>query len=413
MKILYISFFYPPFNTIGGLRAYGQVEALRAAGCEVKVICSSNQGFEIDQKNSFLYEDTYFIGSKDLNLDSSSKKKIILSKLLVKMPRFINRYLYLLRYLLVGEKELWRKQCEKEYLEILENWSPDIIFSSQSPISSHQLASYISSETNTKWVAEFRDSWSFNPMAFSNSEYDFSSVILRIKERDILKNCSLVLAATNFIKEYYERHYDIDTYMLMGGWDSSEATSIKSARSKKMKITHLGSLLYGRRTIKPIIDLLQTNSAITTRYDFEFVGRHTNLFQGLLKESNLNNSVKLKDQVSYREAEEIGYNTDILLIIMMDNPQEKYTLTGKIFDYIKYQKPILIVDPYNSEASKLIVDYEMGHVFKNYKDFKNFLEQSKNLESFNKISNLNRENFKRTNLISNLVNHLKLNFELD
>ena len=54
MKILYISFFFPPFNTIGGLRAYGQVKALREAGCDVRVITSANQGFE--KEENFDYE---------------------------------------------------------------------------------------------------------------------------------------------------------------------------------------------------------------------------------------------------------------------------------------------------------------------------------------------------------------------
>ena len=91
----------------------------------------------------------------------------------------------------------------------------------------------------------------------------------------------------------------------------------------------------------------------------------------------------------------------------MDNPQEKYTLTGKIFDYIKYHKPILIVDPFNSEASKLINEYQMGHVFKNYNDFEYFLEKSEGIESFRKINEISRDSFKRSQQIKKLIHYFQ------
>ncbi len=410
MKILYISFFYPPFNTIGGLRAYGQVQALREFGCEVKVLTSRNQGFEKDKSSSFSDIDTYYFGSpKSLNTDNTLEK-IKFIKNLMKLPKFINRYLYLLRFLLIGEEEGWKKEVINNYQELLKGWHPDLIFSSQSPISSHQLASKISSQINIKWVAEFRDSWSFNPMAFSHSEGDISSIIMRYLEKKILKNCSLILAATNFIKDYYERHYDLDTYLLTGGWDLSDTPSKSEPREEsRLKITHLGSMLYGRRSLMPIIDILNKNSRISDKFYFEFVGRHTSLFQKELDKGKSKNSLRLKEQVSYKEAEKIGFNTDILLILMMDSPQEKYTLTGKIFDYIKYHKPILIVDPFNSEASNLINEYKMGHVFKNYKDFEYFLEKSDGIDSFKRINKIDRDSFNRSQQIKKLINFFQSN----
>ena len=41
---------------------------------------------------------------------------------------------------------------------------------------------------------------------------------------------------------------------------------------------------------------------------------------------------------------------------MKDDPMERYTVTGKIFTYIKYKKPIIIIDKFNSEASQIIMN---------------------------------------------------------
>ena len=142
MKILYISFFFPPFNTIGGLRAYGQVKALREAGCDVRVITSANQGFE--KEENFDYEklgrDTYYIRSSNQVLRPSPRVSS-LKVFLINLPRIFNRYFFLLKYLVLGEEKKWLQQAKIEYASILGTWVPDIIFSSQSPISSHKLAS--------------------------------------------------------------------------------------------------------------------------------------------------------------------------------------------------------------------------------------------------------------------------------
>lgn len=409
MKILYISFFFPPFNTIGGLRAYGQVKALREAGCDVRVITSANQGFE--KEENFDYEnlgrDTYYIRSSNQVMLPSSRASS-LKVFLINLPRIFNRYFFLLKYLILGEEKKWLQQAKLEYASILGTWVPDIIMSSQSPISSHELASYISTKTDTKWAAEYRDSWSYNPMAFSASQYDLSSIIMRLIEKKILKNCSLIVSATKNIKSYYEEHFKIDNFLLYGGWETEINTYLAPPIRRKIQITHLGSMLQGRRSIKPILNIVNRSKTISKKYEFQFIGRDTDIFKKSLRDK-AKDSVFLKGLVPFNEAEQYGYKTDILLILMMDHLQEKYTLTGKIFDYIKYKKPILIVDPFESEASVLIKEYDLGHVFKTYDDLEIFLESVSDINDLKCVSEENRLLFKRTNQIAGLLKYLEQN----
>lgn len=410
MKVLYITFFYPPYNTIGGLRAYGQVKALRDNGCEVKVITSHDQGFEEDITTYYegLDKDTYYFGTKTNYKKNVTSFSSLARRVLIKSPRIINRYFFLLSYLFFGEKKKWLNEVKKNYQPILKSWKPDLIFSSQSPISSHEIASFLSSRTKIKWVAEFRDSWSYNPMAFSANENDFSSILMRRIERKILNNCSLIISATKFISLYYKKNFSLDTYTLYGGWEENLNKKPLKIKEEKITITHLGSMLQGRRSILPIINILSDNESISSKYKFQFIGRDTSIFKSQVSKQ-LEKSIILKELVPYAEAEKYGYSSDILLIIMMDSPQERHTLTGKIFDYIKYQKPILVVDPFGSEASNLIKKYEMGHVFSNYNQMRDFLEATANSSNFNRISDEHRLLFERGNQISHLISYLQNN----
>ena len=100
LKILYISFFYPPFNTIGGMRSHGQVQALLSAGCDVRVVSAIDQGFETNndfqskQDHIIYYKkslmDLSRVGTKNLN--SSRRYFAIFKSFLIRwMPKFLFR----------------------------------------------------------------------------------------------------------------------------------------------------------------------------------------------------------------------------------------------------------------------------------------------------------------------------------
>ena len=143
------------------------------------------------------------------------------------------------------------------------------------------------------------------------------------------------------------------------------------------------------------------------RYEFEFVGRDSKIFQSVLDESPANNAIKLFDHVTFNEAEKLGYSADILLILMKDSPMEKYTLTGKIFEYIKFSKPIISFDPYDSEVSKLIKKFNLGYHVKSINEFQLLLKSKTNLSDFAKADNHTRLEFQRSVQMKKVLKRLK------
>ena len=425
MKILYISYFYPPFNTIGGARSYGQVKALTEAGCDVKIISSPDQSFErsidfdISQLKNVIYPSPEIFSSNQLNPSKSYSRN--LSKLLKRLafrylPSLVLRNLLLIKTIFSFMKDdpIWVKKVARDYKLFLGNWKPDLIFSSFSPIDSHIVASKISKELDIKWVAEFRDCWSHNTMLFSSKETQLSSIILRSYEKKILSGCSLIIAATPFIKSYYSKHYSKPVKLLLGGWDdtaseivcpNTEKTS-DGSKGKKIRILHLGSMLHGTRTIKPIIEMLENYPHLNEKYIFDFVGRDSTFFQKDLLNSNVSNSISLNDQVSFNEAESLGFKADILLILMKKSKMEKYTLTGKIFEYIKFAKPIIAFDPFDSDASLLIQKNNLGYQVRSIEEFANLLENKNSIDQFISIDEKTRQNFKRSNQVNKILESL-------
>lgn len=431
MKILYISFFYPPFNTIGGMRSFGQVKALTDMGCDVKVISCADQGFEInhdfDKKSlsNVIYKNKPYSSRLIKIIDSASKlssRKKFKTLALRLFPKFLLRMISLFQTLIFFGQDNpgWIKAVLQDYKKDLGDWSPDIVFSTFSPIDSHIIASKISSNLNIRWAAEFRDCWSFNTMLFSKKESELSAKILRAMERKILSNCSIIFAATPFIKTYYERHHLKETELLLGGWEEQNKVNNEKPPSQnyifddtnrsiinRIKILHLGSMLHGTRSILPIVQMLEGNPALKERFEFEFVGRDSTIFQPILNKSSAKDSITLFDHVSFNEAEKLGYSSDILLVMMKNSSMEKYTLTGKIFEYIKFSKPIISLDPYNSEVSALIKKYKLGYHVKNIDEFQYLLKSKSQLSEYKKADEKTRLEFKRANQMRKVLKRLK------
>lgn len=413
------------------MRSYGQVQALLDLGCDVKVISCSSQGFEINEdfdqqslKNVILKGvKTFPAQLKNIDLSKNYYRDRIKKIVLRAFPKSFLRIIYLLRTLIFFGRDdpKWTRNVLKDYDKDLGNWTPDIVFSTFSPIDSHIIASKISRDLDIPWVAEYRDCWSFNTMLFSTSENELSSRILRTIERSILSNCSVIFAATPFIQSYYGKHFSAETELLLGGWEEKNKEIVEkylhkaniyddlneSQRQKKIKILHLGSMLHGTRSILPIIQMLDSEPLLKDKYEFEFVGRDSRLFQSILDKSSANDAIKLFNHVSFNEAEKLGYKADILLIIMKDSPMEKYTLTGKIFEYIKFSKPIISFDPYDSEVSMLIKKFNLGHHVKSVNEFQLLLKSKTKSSDFRKTDNDTRLGFKRSAQIKKVLKRLK------
>ena len=344
---------------------------------------------------------------KHINLNPPKRFQILKSYIL-KLPKFIIRNLLLIKFLKNNflEEGNWSSDVLSNVKERLGSWKPDLIISSFSPIDSHYIASKLKSDFNCYWFAEYRDNFSYNTMAFSIRKHELLSILLRRFEKRILYNCDLIVGVTSIISKYYESYFHKDTITVYGGWDSdlTEKNIPNPFKMNSINVLHCGSMLYGSRNIDIIKNYLLKNPDSSLDYVFHLYGDDTDLFNEEVKKHNLSQKILLNKPVSFAMVNAIQEMADILLIIMKSSKMEKYTLTGKIFSYIRFGKPILIIDKYNSEASKLILKYKMGYVVSNSFELNNVLKIP--LENMNRPSRQVIEEFSRVNQFKKILNRI-------
>lgn len=294
-------------------------------------------------------------------------------------------------------------------------FDPDLLISTSGPIENHSFASKFKKLYSCVWVAEYRDSWSYNPMTPGTHQRALESKICRIKERKIISTTDLVLAVSPLIKDYYENFFNKKSYLIFSGWlDSSDPIPESQhvlRQSNKKNILHLGSLLLGKRSPIPIIDVFEKNARIRKSYNMHFIGRDTHLFQNYLKNtSHAKDSFFLENEVSFPQSRAEGMNADILLMLMMHHQGEQHVTTGKIYEYIYLQKPIIIIDSQNSEASQMIQNYKLGYICKSINEFEDLLISLENENDLLLPSSETRNQFNVLNTMNDFMHYLDQSF---
>ena len=415
-NILYISYHYPPSNSIGSTRSYNQVLALREMGHNVKVLHgTNNEARYITNTNHIQHTDDIPINLKAGAVNQFYNQSLSIKYFIVNyFPKKLVSIFLNMKLLIFGEEKNWDNESNfNSALSLLGDFKPDLLISTSGPIENHIFCSRFKAYYNSYWVGEYRDSWSYDPMQPGSSPSDFSSKILRIKERRIINKIDLVLAVSPIIHKYYQSYFKKRSYLIFSGWLESKVKLpkpqfIHHAHKDKIKILHLGSMLLGKRSPLPIIDLFEEDSALRDSFDIFFIGRDTTLYNSyLLETKHAKSSINLIPEVDFHQARAEGLNADILLLLMMNDPGEKHVVTGKIYEYIYLNKPIIIIDSNQSQASQLITKYQLGYVCKSISEFQDLMHKISKLGRVELESNDAREQFNVMNTMKDFMAYIE------
>ena len=82
-------------------------------------------------------------------------------------------------------------------------------------------------------------------------------------------------------------------------------------------------------------------------------------------------------------------------------------VTGKIYEYIYLNKPIIIIDSNQSQASQLITKYQLGYVCKSISEFQDLMHKISKLGRVELESNDAREQFNVMNTMKDFMAYIE------
>ena len=401
-KILYIAYYFPPLAGSGVQRtlkfikylpmynkqpvvvtvkeghnfAYDE-EMIKEVPDSVKVY-RSNSGEtlwlrkQIEGVNKLIISIKEKLNSKN-EQDINNKEKIITkdkdstSNMTIKDKIF--KYLEY-NYYVPDTKIRWYKSAVKDILgRVLKEEEIDLIFSTSAPYTDHLIALEIKKRTNKPWVVDLRDPWVGNKFIYERYDEKRKEKERKL-EAEVIKYADKVINVTEDITNMY-----IDRYpefkekfiTITNGFDISDKIE-EEIKSEKFIINYSGIVVDGQSPeifLKAIEEIILKNPTFKNDLLVNFTGSIIDKYNYLFKNPYIKDNIRINGYEPHNVVLKEMKKASINLLILPDTEESKGIYTGKIFDYILSERPILGIMPLGGVASELINSKKIGVAVEN------------------------------------------------
>ena len=376
MKILIISYYFPPLNAIASLRPYSWAKYWAEAGHDVTVLTTTKENTAIDLKlpvEGFKIIEADFQNIRKpiyKNKDTSDviikkKKKNWIKKLILRYCNHTGALLNASRYPSIFM--LWKKPAVKAILN--KNECYDIAVATHSPFVTFLIALELKKYgIVNKCVLDYRDLWTDNHVhlgipIFSCYEKKMENKLCHLANRITVVSEPLA----NILRAKYGND---KVHVSLNGFDPNDLLTLPQKpyfKNDKINIIYAGSIYLGHRDPTPLFEALKklsNQSFCLDRLNVCFFGSTSYLLDGIIKKYELEEIVCCCENLSREDSLWIQRDADVLLFLEDNLAQTDGILTGKLFEYMFSGTPIWAIGK-KWQPSRMIEKYRLGKAFGN------------------------------------------------
>lgn len=283
---------------------------------------------------------------------------------------FIDRGLFLsfLSWLMIPDYfMLWIPIAVFKALKLIRNENIDIIYTTSPLHTSQVIGIIIKKITGKLWIADFRDAWTQEPyLHFPTKMHKWLHSVL---EYLVFKNADRIITISDPFKENMQTLYKgiarDKISVIMNGYDPEDFKNIAYRDDGKFTITYTGSFM-GTRTPQYFFDaineLIKENPGIMKQIRVIYAGWSSNVIRQYIAGKIIESVVEIKSLIKHKTSIEYICNSDVLFFNLGIEKFSEKAVTGKIFEYLYAQRPIIAMTPVNGIAAKIINDARAGYV---------------------------------------------------
>jgi glycosyltransferase involved in cell wall biosynthesis len=265
------------------------------------------------------------------------------------------------RLLVPDENVSWNLTAIPAATRIVNEEEIDIVITTSPPNSIHLIGASVKRLTGARWVADLRDSIVAHPHRRTES------LAVRVKEstsagvaRLVARSADAIVTAAEAIADEARSLEPRGTVTTIpNGCDFDDFAGLEYRRGDRFTITHAGSF-FGKRSPRPFLQALaDSNLDVVARFVGDFRPADRDWAEGL----GLGDRLELHPYTSHRRALELQRSSDALLLLIPDaDGRGRGVLSGKVFEYLAAERPILAVVPPDGAAAGLIREVGNGVV---------------------------------------------------
>lgn len=373
MKILIVSTFFPPQNSIASLRPYTWAKYWSREGHDVTVLTVQKLPHSSDSPmpmEGFSVVSLPIpglmgrIGSRLKKVDYPSPSAKIEQKAYRKNSQILKliywakrRYGIYSNCRMPEVTDAWAKLALTQASK--EDW--DLVVSSAWPYSVHRVGYGLKRQGKTKlWVMDWRDLWTGNHM------YPGLPIIRwweQRMERQFHSQADMVTTVSEPLAAQLITNVGNKVHVIYNGFDPEDYTALSGCPAFPddglFRIVYTGSIYSGKQDPTPLFtaikNLHDSKKVTPNQLKVVFVGVNSDVTD-LAKRSHVDEYVAFQGLVPRERALRMQRDCDALLFLEYQAPGVDGILTGKLFEYLFVQPPILAIGISSQSSAGVIIE---------------------------------------------------------
>ena len=401
MKILVVSWYMPPFGTMGALRVGKFCKFLDQQGHDVRVLSCADVPYEKTLPLEFPEDRIVRTGSLDVNAIPKAVQKLRVAlrgnrlepapavssvaletagsspsvgtpmapSVTPTRPGFAKRTLRSLR---VGYQALfnfpdpqigWYFSGISGGRTMVDGWQPDVMFASAPPFTTLMIARTLSKRIGAPLVVEYRDRLAEDP--YSTRAQSLRKKIEKLLEDWWMKQAAAIVTVSEPWAEDYRTRFGLPVLSVYNGYDPDDFPADyprKPTDFSILNIVYTGILYPERRDPTPLFKAIRLLGDEGKNIRVAFYGANRDDLTEMAVSHNVLDQVDIHDKVPYQQSIDCQMNADILLLLQWNNPREQGNVPGKLFEYLGARRPVLGLGLEDGVPARILAEREAGFV---------------------------------------------------
>ncbi|MEM1323859.1 MAG: glycosyltransferase [Bacteroidota bacterium] len=378
-KVLLIAYYFPPIKSIGALRSYQLARQWTQQAAKLHILTTTNRhrlqqdhlplnGFTITEIPTFDYRTLLSLRPRSSNHLSEETKAHPLARLWLRLKDSFPTNI-----LLDEGGPLYILRAYLKARRLLRQGDFDLLYSSFRPYADHLVAYLLKRRyPQLYWVADFRDL-----QVDRNRQNTYWPRLQHWFNRRILRRADRVITVSEGLAKSLRNYHD-RVEVLRNGVELREP---KKGRSECFSIVYTGSIYAGFQTPELLLEVLAeliTEGAIAEeQLQIIYAGKDSHSWRRWIEAAGLGDCFVDRGLIARAEALQLQEEAQLNVLLSWSTAQQGGILTGKLYEYLGAQQPILLIikGSQDQEFEALFEELQAGLVAYHHPDSKAAVRQ--------------------------------------
>ena len=368
MKVLILTYYFPPSGGSGVQRWLKFVKYLPKFGVEPVVYTVENPNYPIldPSLEKEIPKGITILKQPIFEPNNFFKKKKQSAGFLNQNPSFIGKILQYIRanYFIPDARKYWIKPSVKYLTTYLQNHKIDAIITTGPPHSVHLIGLKLKEKfPKIKWLADFRDPWTdidyFHQLPLTNKA---KATHFKL-EKQVLEHADKVIVVGKTMQENYLK-FNKNTHVITNGFDDFVKTKVVLLDTK-FSLLHIGMLNNDRNhkmLWQVLNEICKENKLFKQDLEIKLIGKVCQEAIEAINKNKLSENLTKIDYIKHKKVIKHQKSAQVLLLLINNVPSAKGIITGKIFEYLQAERPILAIAPTDGDLTEILVHTNSGFV---------------------------------------------------